>query len=217
MLKSPLFPPWADKLVRVVGILLLGGAVYFVVLTAFAVSPFTTRIGYQPKQPVPYSHELHAGKLGLDCLYCHTTVETSAKASIPPTETCMNCHATIKAEEESLVVVKESYESGMPIKWVRIHNLPDFVFFDHSAHVTRGIGCVSCHGRIDTMEEVYQDQLLTMGWCLSCHRNPDKYLRPLDEVTNMEWVPAVDPKELGRLLRTERDINPSTDCWTCHR
>jgi len=129
----------------------------------------------------------------------------------------MNCHKTILPNSEKLTLVNYSFATGKPIKWVRVHNLPDFVYFNHSAHVRRGIGCVTCHGRIDKMEVVRQEKPLSMGWCLDCHRSPEKYLRPKEFVTKMDWAPAEDQMELGKRLRKEYNINPSTDCWTCHR
>ncbi len=150
------FPPWFDKLLRLLG---AGGAlagVYIVLIFTFGASPKTMNVGYMPEQPVPYSHALHAGELGIDCRYCHTGVEVTAAASIPPTQTCMNCHTKVRTESDKLKPLRYSYESGMPVEWVRVHDLPDYVYFNHSAHVTRGVSCVSCHGRIDRMEEVYQ-------------------------------------------------------------
>jgi len=173
-------------------------------------------VGYQPKQPLPYSHAVHAGKLGIDCRYCHTTVETAAAAALPPTQTCMNCHATILADSEKLLPVRESYATGMPVEWIRVHDLPDYVYFNHSAHVRRGVGCVSCHGRVDRMEEVYQAETLSMGWCLACHRAPEQHLRPVELVTAMSWQ-TEDPLKTGAELRQKYNIHPSTDCSTCHR
>lgn len=216
-MQGPVFPSWFDKMVPLGAVLALGGIVYVVVLILFAVSPKTTRVRYQPTQPVPYSHAVHAGKLGMDCRYCHTTVETSAQASLPPTQTCMNCHSSVFTESEKLALVRESNAAGKPIMWARVHNLPDFAYFNHSAHVTRGIGCVSCHGRIDKMDVVFQAEPLTMGWCLSCHRQPEKYLRPKDAVTSMDYTPSGDQLAIGKALRDEYDINPPTDCSTCHR
>jgi hypothetical protein len=180
-------------------------------------SPRFTDVGYRPKQPVPYSHKLHAGDLGLDCRYCHTAVEVSPVANIPPTKTCMNCHKLILPESEKLLPVRESWAQGTPIEWVRVHNLPDYVYFDHSAHVTRGIGCVTCHGNVAQMDEVTQKEPLNMGWCLSCHRNPDPFLRPLREITNMKWLPPGDQKEQASLLKSQYNIKPSDDCSICHR
>lgn len=211
------FPSWTNQLRVVVGVALVVVPVYLVVLVGYGASPKTTDVGYAPEQPVPYSHALHVGQLGLDCRYCHNTVEVGAKAAIPPTQTCMNCHARIRAASPKLLSVRESYATGMPIPWVRVHDLPDYVYFDHSAHVRRGVGCVSCHGRVDTMEVVQQVEPLSMGWCLDCHRNPDPHLRPPELVTSMDWVPPEKPEIYGRRLREQLGIRPSTDCWTCHR
>jgi hypothetical protein len=190
---------------------------YVVALLYYGIHPQAMDIGYQPEQPVPYSHALHVGELGIDCRYCHNTVEESAFASVPPTQTCLNCHSQIHPESEKLLPVRESHATGFPVAWTRVPDLPDFVYFNHSAHVRRGVGCVECHGRVDKMEEVYQAEALSMAWCLGCHRAPDERLRPLDQVTNMGWEPSEDRKELGRRLRAAYDINPSTDCSTCHR
>ena len=217
--KLPLFPRWVDTLARLAGLLVVGGLFYVVVLVLLASSPVTQASGYMPAQPVPYSHALHAGELGIDCRYCHTGVETGAKATLPSTEICMNCHSNIKKESDKLKLVRESFESGMPIEWVRVHDLADFAYFDHSAHVTRGIGCVSCHGRVDQMDEagVHQAMPLNMGWCLKCHREPEFHLRPQEYVTSMDWQPAEDQVTLGLRLAEEFNILPSTDCSTCHR
>jgi len=188
-----------------------------VLLFIYGFSPQTRDVGYQPVQPVPYSHALHAGELGMDCRYCHSTVERSAKASIPATEVCMNCHASIRTKSEKLTPIRESFATGEPVHWVRVHDLPDFVYFNHSAHVHAGVGCVECHGRVDKMERVYQAKPLSMAWCLDCHRHPDAHLRPAEFETRMDWKPEEDPAVLGHRLRVEHNINPSTDCWTCHR
>lgn len=211
------FPPWTNSLRVLAGVALVVVPVYLVLLVAYGASPKTTDVGYAPEQPVPYSHALHVGQLGLDCRYCHTTVEVAAEAAVPPTQTCMNCHAGIRASSPKLVRVRESYATGMPIPWVRVHDLPDYVYFDHSAHVRRGVGCVSCHGRVDTMEVVRQVEPLSMGWCLDCHRNPDPHLRPPELVTSMDWTPPEKPELYGRRLREQLGIKPSTECWTCHR
>jgi hypothetical protein len=187
-------------------------------MVTYGATPYALDVGYQPDQPVLYSHELHAGQLGMDCRYCHIHVEKTAHATIPPTTTCMNCHATIRADSAKIKPLYASYTTGMPVEWVRIHDLPDFVYFNHSAHVQRGVGCVSCHGRIDRMETVYQAQPLSMSWCLDCHRYPDPHLRPPEEVTNMGWTPpGGNAAAFGKRLREENHINPSTDCSTCHR
>ncbi len=213
----PIFPKWVDSLVPWVAAVALLVPVYLLALLYLGGSPRTTDVGYRPRQPVPYSHALHAGDLGIDCRYCHTGVERAAHAAIPPTETCMNCHATILPDSDKLAAVRESYSSGMPIPWIRVHDLPDYVYFDHSAHVRRGVGCVDCHGRVDRMEVVRQEQPLSMSWCLDCHRRPDSRLRPLDQVTNVRWRPDGDPAAAAAHLRRALGIAPSEDCGTCHR
>jgi hypothetical protein len=210
------FPVWLDNLIKVGGIGAGVVALYVVALLYYGIHPQAMDIGYAPEQPVPYSHALHAGELGIDCRYCHNTVESSAFASVPPTQTCMNCHALIRPESEKLVPVRESHATGMPVPWVRVHDLPDFVYFNHSAHVNRGVGCVECHGRVDKMEVVTWSKPLSMAWCLDCHRAPDQRLRPLDQITNMEWQPPDDPG-YGAQLRQALNVNPSQDCSTCHR
>ncbi|MEZ4386022.1 MAG: cytochrome c3 family protein [Candidatus Krumholzibacteriia bacterium] len=212
-----LFPRWTNLLGPISAVLAIGGLAYLTVLITLGFHPRNSAIGYAPEQPVPYSHALHVGELGMDCRYCHTTVETAAHAAIPPAEVCMNCHKTIHTESPKLLPVREAYAGGARLEWVKIHDRADYAYFDHSAHVNAGVGCVSCHGRVDRMEVVSQQEKLTMSWCLDCHRNPEPNLRPVDQVTNMEWVPDEDPAVLGARLRKERNINPSTDCTTCHR
>lgn len=211
------FPAWIDRIRPLLGLAALVVPVYGLGLAYYFSSPTTIDIGYSPKQPVPFSHAVHAGKLAMDCRYCHTTVEKAAHAAIPPTSVCMNCHKLIAPESEKLLAVRDSYLTGNPIPWVRVHDLPDFAYFNHSAHVTRGVSCVSCHGRIDKMEQVTQVKTLRMGWCLDCHRHPEQHLRPKELVTHLDWVPGEDPVQLGKRLREELNINPSTDCSTCHR
>jgi hypothetical protein len=211
------FPKWANWLRELSAVLAVGGLLYVTVLLTLLFAPETTAIGYAPEQPVPYSHARHVGELGMDCRYCHTTVEHAAQASLPPTQICMNCHQKIRADSPKLLPVRESFATGMPIPWVRVHALPDFTYFNHSAHLTAGIGCVSCHGRIDRMEIVSQAKPLTMGWCLECHRQPEPYLRPQEFLTAMDWAPNEDPLMLGRRLRATHNVDPSTDCSTCHR
>jgi len=211
------FPSWLDLAVKIGGIGAGLGALYVVALLYWGIHPQAMDIGYEPVQPIPYSHALHAGELGIDCRYCHTMVEESAFATLPPTQTCMNCHSAIFPESEKLLPVRESYASGMPVEWIRVHDLPDFVYFNHSAHVRRGVGCVECHGRVDKMEVVYQAKALSMAWCLGCHRDPDAHLRPLDQITNMAWVAPEDPEVYGARLREAYGIHPRQDCSTCHR
>jgi len=211
------FPRWANSLRMALVIIVIVLPSYLIFVAAYGASPSTTDVGYQPQQPLPYSHAMHPGKLGMDCRYCHNTVETSWQASIPPTQVCMNCHHAILADSPKVLPVKESYASGMPIEWVRVHDLPGFVYFDHHAHVRRNVGCVSCHQRIDRMEQVYQAEVLSMRWCLDCHRNPEPKLRPQEYITSMTWSAGSEQAALGHRLRVENNINPSTDCSTCHR
>lgn len=212
------FPKWSNLLRPALMAASVLGPLYAVLLAAYAFSTSATDVGYQPEQPIPFSHAMHAGQLGIDCRYCHNTVERAAKAAIPPTATCMNCHQQIKKDSELLQPLWESYETGRPVEWVRVHDLPDFAYFDHSAHVTRGVGCVSCHGRVDRMEVVYQHGRLSMNWCLQCHRNPEPHLRPRSEMTNLAFDPLVElTAEQRSGLRQMNQINPSQDCSTCHR
>jgi hypothetical protein len=194
-----------------------GGALYLTVLVWYGGSPLTTDVGYAPVQPIPFSHALHNGQLGIDCRYCHTAVDKAAHSNVPTTETCMNCHERVKAKSAKLEPLRESWATNMPVKWVKVHDLPDFVYFNHSAHVTRGISCVSCHGRVDTMERITQVEKLSMGWCLDCHRAPENHLRPVEYVTKMDWQPSEDQLTLGTRLKEINHINPPQDCSTCHR
>ncbi|MEW6337975.1 MAG: cytochrome c3 family protein [Acidobacteriota bacterium] len=212
-----LFPKWTNWIRPALAAVFVITPAYLVLLVWLGASPQSTDVGYAPVQPVAYSHALHAGELGIDCRYCHTTVETAAHAAVPPTQTCMNCHAKIRTESPKLIAVRESHATGMPVPWVRVHDLPDYVHFNHSAHVKRGVGCVECHGRVDKMEVVTQVEPLSMGWCLDCHRDPDARLRPPDAVTTMDWVAPEDPEAYGKQLRVARNINPPTDCGACHR
>ena len=216
---EPLFPLWVDRCKPLLAVGAVVAPLYIVGMLYYATPALTQSKGYSPEQPVPFSHAIHVGQLALDCRYCHTTVEEAAFAAVPPTATCMNCHTKVAVGSNKLIPVRESYASGEPIPWVKIHDLPDYVYFDHSAHVTRGVGCVSCHGRVDQMERVYQAKPLTMAWCLECHRNPDPHLRPRERVTDLDWEPTdeVTHKRDVEDLKEELDINPSTDCSTCHR
>jgi hypothetical protein len=180
-------------------------------------SPRFTDVGYRPIQPVPYSHKLHVGEMGLDCRYCHASVEVSAVANVPPTSVCMNCHRTVLRNSEALAPIRESAATGKPMRWVRVHLLPEYAYFPHRAHVAAGVGCVSCHGHIEEMEVVQQAEPLSMSWCLDCHRNPRPNLRPRSEVTNMKWAPPRDPAARERLLASLPQVNPPVDCSGCHR
>ncbi len=183
-------------------------------------SPYVTQARVARVQPVPFSHQHHVGQLGIDCRYCHTSAETSSFAGLPPTKTCMNCHQEIWFGSTMLEPGRASFRTSESIPWQRIHNLPQFVYFNHSIHVNKGVGCVSCHGRIDEMPFTYQESSLLMGWCLDCHRQPEQHLRPVKEVFNMAWEPPSNQLESGKQLRekyhirTEREL---TSCSTCHR
>ena len=178
-------------------------------------SPYFTNQGIEREQIVPFSHQHHVGGLGIDCRYCHTSVETSFFAGIPPTQTCMNCHAQIWTNAELLAPVRNSFASGRPLVWTRVNRLPDFVHFNHSIHVAKGIGCVSCHGRVDKMNLMYQAQPLTMSWCLQCHNNPERYVRPKDKVFDIAYeVP--DQAVIGPQLVKQYGIRKYTHCSTCH-
>lgn len=214
---AQLFPKWLNRLPLygalagpIVGAIAVGGVWYYG-------SPSYTDVGYAPVQPVPYSHALHVGELGIDCRYCHVSVESSPVANIPPTKTCMNCHSLVKRDSPLLEPVRDSLASGRPMRWVRVHDLGDYAFFNHAMHVRAGVGCVSCHGRIDQMEVVTQAEPLSMGWCLDCHRNPGPHLRPTEEVTNMDWFPPRNHAEFVEATMQEKGIEPPVDCSGCHR
>ncbi|MGJ5819274.1 cytochrome c3 family protein [Paludibaculum fermentans] len=202
------------RLAAVVIVLVLGatGAVM-----GYLLHPKQFDTGYTPVQPVAYSHKLHAGNLGVDCLYCHYTVDKSSYAAVPMTETCMNCHVRVKEKSPKLQMVRDSYATGEPIPWVKVHRLPDYVYFNHQAHVTSGVSCVSCHGRVDQMVEIRQVQPLSMAWCLDCHRNAAPNVRPTEYVTKLDWKPEGDPAELGAKLIQAKGIHPPTNCSGCHR
>lgn len=200
--------------VTIFGAVFIAGFVLWVI-GGVVRSPYVTNQGIEREQPVPFSHQHHVGGLGIDCRYCHTSVETSNFAGIPPTQTCMNCHAQIWTNAAMLEPVRASYASGRPIVWERIHRLPDFVHFNHSIHVYKGIGCATCHGRIDQMPLTYQASPLTMQWCLECHRNPALFVRPRNKVFDMAYVSRTQDDDGPRLVR-EYDIKSLTACSTCH-
>jgi hypothetical protein len=214
------FPRWANLLLP--SLVVAGATVplYVALIVAFGFSPKTTDVGYQPTQPIPFSHRVHAGQLGMDCRYCHNTVEYTAHANIPPTQTCMNCHTQIHKDSEDLKPLWESYRTGLPVHWVRVHDLPDYAYFNHAAHVNRGVSCVECHGRVDTMTVVSQRETLSMKWCLDCHRDPDPHLRDPDLVTQLWWglsLTAQEKRQNGAKWREVNMLQPSQDCSTCHR
>lgn len=189
--------------------------------TVYAIywSPYTTRVAVPPEQPVPFSHEHHVAGLGLDCRFCHVTVETSAFAGMPATETCMSCHSQVWTDAPVLAPVRQSLVAQERLRWNRVHDLPDFVFFDHSIHVNRGVGCATCHGPVDEMPLLWQEHALYMKWCLDCHREPERFLRPPAEVFNTKWRPPTNQLVLGKELKARQHMNPDqlTDCSICHR
>ena len=164
-------------------------------------TPKYTRVGYQPAQPVPFPHDVHVAQLGMDCRYCHSFVEVAAHSNIPTTQMCMNCHSQVQKDNPKLAPVRDSWAKGLPVQWVQIHKTPDFVYFNHSAHVNRGVSCFSCHGKVNEMPVVYQHESQSMSWCLDCHRNPENALRPLDQITNLNWTPEqMKPAEVKAFL-----------------
>jgi hypothetical protein len=180
-------------------------------------SSYVTRAHEARTQPVPFSHAHHVGNLGVECRYCHTSVDKSSYAGIPPTKTCMNCHSQIWAQSPTLEPVRASFRTDTSIEWVKVHDLPDFAYFNHSAHVNKGVGCSTCHGRVDRMPIVWQEQSLQMEWCLDCHKNPEKYVRPKEQVYNIAYEPPANQLELGKELVKKYGIHPQTTCSTCHR
>jgi hypothetical protein len=197
-------------------IFLVAGIAY--VSTKVNRSPYFTRAKVVREQPVPFSHQHHSGQLGIDCRYCHTSVEEGAFAGIPPTKTCMTCHSQIWTNAEMLEPVRASYRDDRPIEWTRVHDLPDFVYFNHSIHVNKGIACESCHGRVDDMPLMYQENTLHMEWCLDCHRNPEKFVRPKEAVFQFGWEPPhAERAAMGSELVEQYKVRSLTDCYACHR
>lgn len=215
-----LFPRWSNKVVPLsiafglipLGAAAAGGAYYYG-------GDKHLSVGYAPEQPVDYSHKLHAGDLGLDCRYCHSTVERSPIAAVPATETCMNCHSKVRTDSTKLLPVRESFATDRPIPWVKIHALPDYVYFDHSAHLSAGVGCSTCHGRVDQMKRVQQVAPLSMGWCLDCHRDPAPNLRDPSQITKMDWSAPGKGVSLGTGIAElgGRKVQPPLHCSGCHR
>ena len=214
---AQIFSQSTDKILKGGGLVAPLGLVVVIASINYWASPAFTDAGYQPEQPVEFSHKLHAGELGMDCRYCHNTVERGASAAVPPTQTCMNCHSFVKLESEKLAVVRNSWEEELPIPWTRVHMLPDYSYFDHSIHLSVGVGCATCHGRIDEMEEVKQHAPLSMGRCLDCHRNPEPNLRPVSEITNMGYDPAVAGYDPTTDPTRTRELEPPLHCSGCHR
>ena len=212
-----IFPKWTNSLplklaigLLVIGIGIVAGASYY----------FTqkyTRVGYEPLQPVPFSHSLHVQQLGMDCRYCHSFVEMAAHSNLPTTQSCMACHAQIRPTSPKLDAVRESLMTGRPVIWARIHQAPDYVYFNHAAHVSRGVSCFNCHGAVNEMETIYQAKSQSMSWCLECHRAPENFLRPPAEVFNMAWKPPGGTNPAGAILKKLWKVNPPVTCGGCHR
>jgi formate-dependent nitrite reductase cytochrome c552 subunit len=222
---SDIFPKWTNQLPRnvVVATVLLAAGV--VAGSTYYLTPKYARVGYQPRQPVAFPHSVHVSEVGLDCRYCHNAVEKSWYSNIPATSVCMNCHSQVLKDDPRLAVVRESYATGKPIPWVQIHKLPDYVYFNHSVHVNRGVSCVECHGRVDQMDEVYHAKPFSMNFCLQCHRDPASHLRPLDKITDLAWQPAAPtPREVedvkiqnGKKIIADWHVQSLQNCSTCHR
>lgn len=215
-----IFRARANSIARVVLILVPVVPLAVIALACLiARSPYVTAQSITRNQPVPFSHAHHVGGLGIDCRYCHTSVERSRVASLPPTETCMTCHSQLWTNATMLAPVRESLAKHVPIHWQRVHRLPDYVYFDHSVHVAKGIGCTTCHGQVERMPLMRQDAPLTMGWCLDCHRAPERFVRPREDVFSTTWTRPADQIEQGRKLLAAYQIGGKdlTNCSVCHR
>ncbi len=214
---AQIFPEWVDNIPKRLQLATI------ILITAIIIgfwyfgSPEYLEVGYAPEQPIPFSHKFHTSELGIDCQYCHGSAWKSAVASIPSTETCMTCHEYVGLDQTSLEPLRDSWETGDPVEWIRVHDVPDHAYFDHSAHVNVGIGCASCHGRVDRMEVVMKTESMSMGWCLDCHNDPGPNLRPVEEVTNMTWSPGDDHNEISQMIIEKRNINAPVYCNACHR
>ena len=198
------------------------GALFFVAALLWGLalvnrSSYVTQERVAREQPIQFSHKHHAGQLGIDCRYCHSAVEDAAYANLPPTATCMNCHSQIFANRPFLQPVRDSFRTGQSIEWTRVHDLPDFVYFNHSIHVNKGVGCTTCHGQVDRMPLIWQEKSLQMEWCLDCHRNPEQYVRPRDAVFRVDYTPPANQAEIGARLVADYRIQKLTSCSTCHR
>jgi NAD-dependent SIR2 family protein deacetylase len=218
---SQLFPKSANAAARssLFGVLTLVLFLGWVVFTLMR-SSWVTRANEYVEQPIQFSHAHHVGGMGLDCRYCHTSVENSAFAGIPPTKTCMNCHSQVWSTAPILEPVRASFRNNTPLTWIRVNDLPDFVYFNHQIHVKQGVGCATCHGPVDKMPLTYQAESLQMEWCLSCHREPEKFLRPRSEVFNMAYEAPANQLELGLALKKEykvASVEHLTSCSVCHR
>ena len=217
-----LFPKWTNTLPAMLGLGAAATGLVVVFVVWYWFSPRHLEVGYQPDQPIAYSHKLHAGQKGMDCRYCHRLVEEGPHATVPDADTCWGCHKQVKADSPRLELLRTNYADGKganpPIPWVKVHMLPDYAYFNHAVHVRAGVGCASCHGRIDQMEVVRQVEPLSMGWCLECHRDPAPHLRPPDvKPTEMAWQPSERTIELPHARIERNELSPPTYCSACHR
>ncbi|MEM7671912.1 MAG: cytochrome c3 family protein [Verrucomicrobiota bacterium] len=214
-----IFPRWVNivPLKVIIGVLLTVTSIIAGITYYF--TPKYSRVGYAPTQPVAFDHSLHVNQLGLDCLYCHQDVDKAAHSNVPSTNTCMNCHSIVKTDSPKLAPIRNSYASGEPVEWVQIHKTPGYVYFNHAVHVNRGISCVHCHGRVDEMEVVSHAESHSMAFCLECHREPERFIRPVDEVTNLAWTAGSEAEQLeqGKELVEKWNVNPPLSCSGCHR
>ena len=207
---------WVAKL-SILFVLALAGLSLAILLNINRLD-YVSHVGLAKDQPVPFSHKHHVTGMGIDCRYCHTSVEESSFAGIPPVETCMGCHSLVWTEAPLLEPVRAAWRDQVPLQWTRVHDLPDFVYFRHDIHVAKGIGCTSCHGPVDQMPLMYKENTLNMEWCLECHREPEKQIRPREHVFDVTWTPPADQERLGARLVEEYDVQVSqlTDCSVCH-
>ncbi|HEX8679744.1 MAG TPA: cytochrome c3 family protein [Chthoniobacterales bacterium] len=240
------FPRWSNWLPLKVAIIVITLVTGATAATWYYVTPKYTRVGYEPIQPVPFSHNVHVEQLGMDCRYCHSFVDVAAHSNLPNTQTCMACHTQVQKENPKLEPLRASWKTGAPVQWVQIHRSPDYVFYNHAAHVNRGISCHSCHGQVNEMDVVRHDKPHSMAWCLDCHRDPENHLRPVEQVFNLNWSPNdVNPaefvakygmpreaqeagedwskkqkltqQEIGRTLKERWNVQPPLNCQGCHR
>lgn len=214
----PLFSRNADGHIRQALVGLVAATALIAIGFYYYALPSYTRVGFAPEQPVPFSHELHAGRLGMDCTYCHSHVFESPHSNVPMSRVCMNCHdpakANVKGNSPLLAPIRESVLTGKPVEWKWVHRLPDYAYFNHAIHVNKGVSCVSCHGQVNEMAVIRHDQPLSMGWCLKCHNDPTPFLRPVEQVTNLDYKP--DPAKSGELHRAFA-VNAPMNCQSCHR
>jgi hypothetical protein len=214
----PLFPPWSDTVFRLgLALAVLGIASIPIAMILWVRTPYVTKENDPVDQPLEFDHRHHVRDDGIDCMYCHSNAARSPYAGAPPTSLCMNCHSQVWQRAELLAPVRDSWFTGQPLRWQRVYQLPEFVYFDHSAHVTHGVGCAECHGRVDLMGQVLAVSPLTMRWCLDCHRDPAPRLRPQSEITSMEWSPDRTRREVGEEIQKALRVNPPVHCSGCHR